>query len=110
MKSINNTKRTTKKNEPLPCIIGIPLIGLLIYAITLMQDNQNEVGIILAVTAAILATIIQKTQFWISKPKQRKYLHPEYNYKDYVTICKRNGRRIMSGEEWHKWVRLDEEY
>lgn len=93
--------------EAMPCKYGLPLLVLAGASLVLLANGEFVVGAVLLGVAALVSVIIGESQFWVEKEdKEERQLQPEYIYRDYVIMCKRNERDVLSLEEWSRYVRL----
>jgi predicted lysophospholipase L1 biosynthesis ABC-type transport system permease subunit len=92
--------------ESMPCKYALSLLILAAVSLVLLVSEEFVIGMVLLGAVAFASVIIGESQFWVEKELKREAFRPESSYKDYVTLCKRNGREILSPVEWCKYVRL----
>jgi membrane-bound ClpP family serine protease len=92
--------------EPMPCKYMFPLLILLVMGIVFLKNEEYVIGMALFVVVMLASVIIGESQFWVKKEPEKEKLYPESSYKDYVILCKRNERDVLSINEWFKYVNL----
>lgn len=91
----------------MPCKYALPLLVLTVVSLVLLVNNEFVIGMVLLGTVAFASVIIGESQFWVEKKSEKRGLYPGHSYEDYVIVCKRNEREILSLEEWSEYIRLD---
>lgn len=92
--------------EPMPRKYALPLLVLTVLSLVLLMNEGFVIGMVLLGAVTLASIIIGESQFWVEKEYKKEKLYPEFSYKDYVIMCNRNEREILSPEEWSEYVRL----